>query len=135
MSKTKQPLEESKLSLLGEHIKGLKFGAKHLNFRTFTAIGVSQDTVNNQVIDIEEDGNKIRTTVAEYFKKKYPEFIKKYPLNQFLPCVKYGHRRAPKYIPIECVYMNADEVYRQKLKPIQQGEVTRTSSQQTPLDR
>lgn len=120
---------------IGDAINGLKFSVKHLNYRTFTVSGLSNQTVQNQVIDIKEDGAKVQTTVLEYFKKKYPEFIRRFPPNLFLPCVKYGPRKRPNYCPIECVQLLSDEVYRPKLKPDQQGEVTRASSQQKPLER
>ena len=117
---------------ISEQIKNVKFGAKHLNFRTFTATGLTQQTVEKQTFPDKETNTQI--TVYEYFSKTYPEFVKKYPLNKFLPCVKYNPR-APKYIPIECVHLLPNEVYRAKLKAIQQGQVTRISSQQKPFER
>lgn len=121
------------MARITEQIKGVKFAAKHLNFRTFTANGLTPETVKNQTFQEQEKTE--RSNVYDYFCEKYPAYVKAYPLNKFLPCVKYGQTKRPNYIPIECVQLLSNEVYRPKLKPIQQGDVTRLSSQQKPLDR
>lgn len=117
-------------------IKGFRFTVKHLKYhRTFTASGLGSSSVKNHAIEIEEDGVQVQTTVYEYFKKKYPEFLKRTPVNQFLPCVKYGSKKEPSYCPIECVQLISEVYPQQKLKPDQQGDVTRISSKQKPFER
>ena len=124
------PLGSETIRTIADAIKTLSFTSRHLSYvRAFSITGLTQRSVK----DVEfEEGSK-KTTVFKYFQEKYPEFAK--GLNQNLPCVKYGPKNKPKFMPIECVYLLPNEEYRPKLKADQQSNVTQLSSQQKPVVR
>ena len=119
-----------------DQIKTLKFNALHLNYkRTFIIHGLSKEPIKNTFFNFEQNGQKQKISVLEYFKKEYAQFSQRYNLDPNLPCVQVGSRNNAKYFPIETCELEHDEVYRRKLDPILQGMVTRKSSQQAPFQR
>ena len=127
-------MSPEKIQKISAELKGLSFTSRHLPYvRAFFITGVTDQPV--KTVNFQEEGKENKTTVLEYFKNKYPDFIRKQGFNENLPCVKYGPKRFPKFMPIECVELLADEQYRRKLNPVQQAYVTRACSQQSPVDR
>lgn len=119
---------------LEELIKGLKFRALHLNYsRTFIISGLSRDSVQRTQFTLDSDAGGQKTNVYDYFMKTYGPFCQRNRLNPNLPAIQVGGSRNAKYFPMEACELLVDEVYRRKLNPIQQGEVTRKSSQQVSV--
>ena len=124
------PLGSETIRKIADAIKTLSFTSRHLSyFQAFSITGLTQRSVKD--VTFEESGKE--TTVLKYFQEKYPEFAQGF--NQNLPCVKYGPKKSPKFMPIECVKLLPNEEYSPKLKTEQQGKVTRISSQQKPVVR
>lgn len=115
-------------------IKQMKFNPIHLPYkRPFIISGLSDKLISEIKFSESDQDNQI--SVLDYYKKKYPEFCKKNPLNSKLPCVQVGKRQNAKFFPIEVVECLSNELFTSKLKPALQSKVTVTSSQQKPEER
>ncbi|CAN8002960.1 unnamed protein product, partial [Ixodes hexagonus] len=104
-------LNELHIATLNKELRTLKVAVMHLPYpRKYRVVKVTRESARAIRFKL-DDGSQI--SVADYFRKKYPNFAK-YPQ---LPCIMAGSVTRPNYIPLEACKIVGGQPYRRKLAP------------------
>ncbi|KAL1482935.1 hypothetical protein MTO96_013348 [Rhipicephalus appendiculatus] len=116
-------LSASQCTKLSKELKDVKVRVLHLTYpRKYKVAKVTQ--LSAQELKFELDGG-VRTTVAEYFRQKYPKFMR-YP---HLPCIQAGTPARPVYLPLEACHIVEGQPYRKKLSETMTSEMIKRTAQ------
>lgn len=116
-------LDASQCSKLSKELKDLKVKVLHLNYpRKYRVTKVTQQTAQ-ELSFLLEDGE--RKTVADYFREKYPKFMR-FP---HLPCIQSGTLQRPVYLPLEACHIVEGQPYRKKLNESMTTQMIRRTAQ------
>lgn len=121
-------LSASQCTKLSKELKDLKVRVLHLTYpRKYKVAKVTQ--LSAQELKFELDGG-VKTTVAEYFRQKYPKYMR-FP---HLPCIQAGTPARPVYLPLEACHIVEAQPYRKKLSETMTSEMIKRTAQ-PPVQR
>ncbi|XP_077490052.1 protein argonaute-2-like [Amblyomma americanum] len=121
-------LNTSQCSKLSKELKDLKVKVLHLNYpRKYKVAKVTHLTAQELSFPLE---NGQRTTVADYFRSKFPRFMR-FP---HLPCIQSGTSQRPVYLPLEVCHIVEGQPYRKKLNESMTARMI-SHTVQPPQDR
>lgn len=121
-------LSASQCLKLSKELKDLKVRVMHLPYpRKYKVAKVTHLAANQ--LKFELDGGVV-TTVAEYFRQKYPNFMR-YP---HLPCIQAGTASRPVYLPLEACHIVEGQPYKKKLSETMTAEMIKRTAQ-PPVQR
>ncbi|XP_037522356.1 protein argonaute-2 isoform X1 [Rhipicephalus sanguineus] len=115
-------LSPSQCVQLSKELKGVRVKVLHLKYPRKYRVGKVTQLPAQDLRFALEDGSKI--SVAEYFRKHYPNFIR-YPN---LPCIQPDTNR-PVYLPLEVCHIVEGQPYRKKLSGSMTTEMIRRTAQ------
>lgn len=115
-------LSSSQCVHLSKELKGIRVRVVHLKYPRKYRVGKVTQLSAQDLRFALEDGSKV--SVAEYFRKNYPNFIR-YPN---LPCIQPDTNR-PIYLPLEVCHIVEGQPYRKKLSGSMTTEVIRRTAQ------
>uniref|UniRef100_A0A131YKF2 Eukaryotic translation initiation factor 2C n=1 Tax=Rhipicephalus appendiculatus TaxID=34631 RepID=A0A131YKF2_RHIAP len=115
-------LSSSQCVQLSKELKGIRVKVVHLKYPRKYRVGKVTQLSAQDLRFALEDGSKI--SVAEYFRKHYPNFIR-YPN---LPCIQPDTNR-PVYLPLEVCHIVEGQPYRKKLSGSMTTEMIRRTAQ------
>ncbi|XP_075557125.1 protein argonaute-2-like isoform X2 [Dermacentor variabilis] len=121
-------LTASQCIKLSKELKDLKVRVLHLSYpRKYKVAKVTQLPAQELCFNLDE-GTK--TNVAEYFRQKYPKYMR-FPN---LPCIQAGTPNRPVYLPLEACHIVEGQPYRKKLSESMTTEMIRRTAQ-PPVQR
>ncbi|XP_049523406.1 protein argonaute-2-like isoform X2 [Dermacentor silvarum] len=116
-------LTASQCIKLSKELKDLRVRVLHLSYpRKYKVAKVTQ--LSAQELNFNLDAGT-KTNVAEYFRQKYPKYMR-YPN---LPCIQAGTPNRPVYLPLEACHIVEGQPYRKKLSESMTTEMIRRTAQ------
>uniref|UniRef100_A0A023G7R7 Putative germ-line stem cell division protein hiwi/piwi n=1 Tax=Amblyomma triste TaxID=251400 RepID=A0A023G7R7_AMBTT len=116
-------LDASQCSKLSKELKDLRVKVLHLSYpRKYKVAKVTQLPAQ-ELSFLLEDGK--RKTVADYFREKYPRYMR-FP---HLPCIQSGTPQRPVYLPLEACHIVEGQPYRKKLSESMTTNMIRRTAQ------
>ncbi|XP_067123336.1 protein argonaute-2-like [Centruroides vittatus] len=123
-------LNDYERKIFAKELKGLRIQVTHLSYpRKYRVSDVTRESAHHTIFFREENGKKIKTSVAQYFEMEYKKL--QYPN---LPCLDVGTQHKKIYLPMEVCDIVEGQHCKKKLTEIQTSEMIKCTAR-PPAER